>query len=281
MKDSTPVMGNSSEGIALRLTEAVHEHRVLPGMKLSEDEVGEIFGVSRTLVRQALRAMAHEGLVSIERNRGAFVAKPSVKEAREVFEARALLEPQTARAAAERATVEDVALLEKHIEREHAALAAGEAGRALKLSGLFHVEIARVADQRTIEAFIQQLVSRSSLVIALYWQRKSALCESHAHHALLDAFRENDPDKAEELMKGHLVDLVSQLNLREMPEDMKALFLNGAEDNLLEVLGQATGVDPDNLPDRMDTINNLLNQMPAPVRDKLLADFVNRLYSNA
>ena len=69
--------------------------------------------------------------------------------------------------------------------------------------------------------------------------------------------------------------------LREMPEDMKALFLNGAEDNLLEVLGEATGVDPDNLPERMDTINNLLNQMPAPVRDKLLADFVNRLYSNA
>ena len=69
--------------------------------------------------------------------------------------------------------------------------------------------------------------------------------------------------------------------LRELPADMKALFLNGAEDNLLEVLGQATGVDPDNLPERMDTINNLLNQMPAPVRDKLLADFVNRLYSNA
>ncbi len=68
--------------------------------------------------------------------------------------------------------------------------------------------------------------------------------------------------------------------LREMPADMEALFLNGAEDNLLEVLGQATGVDPDNLPERMDTINNLLNQMPAPIRDKLLADFVNRLYSN-
>lgn len=69
--------------------------------------------------------------------------------------------------------------------------------------------------------------------------------------------------------------------LREMPEDMKVLFLNGADDNLLEVLERATGVDPDKLPERMDSINNLLNQMPAPVRDKLLADFVNRLYSNA
>ncbi len=223
MKDIVPGSVTTAEGIVAKLTDAVHEHRVLPGMKLSEDEVGEIFGVSRTLVRQALRSMAHSGLVTIERNRGAFVSKPSIKEAREVFEARALLEPQTARAAAERAMPTDLALLEEHIEKEHAALEAGEAGAALNLSGLFHVEIARVANQKTIEAFIQQLVSRSSLVIALYWQRRTALCESNAHHALLDAFRRNDADEAEELMKGHLVDLVSQLNLRDVPEETRSL----------------------------------------------------------
>ena len=214
---------NSAEDIVVQLTEAVHEHRVLPGMKLGEDEVGDIFGVGRTVVRQALRTMAHGGLVSIERNRGAFVAKPSIKEAREVFEARALLEPQTARAAAERATSADVAVLEQHIAREHAALDADEPGLALKLSGHFHVEIARIADQRTIEAFIRELVSRSSLVIALYWRRKSALCESHAHHALIDAIRRSDPGSAEEIMKGHLVDLVSQLDLRATPDASKTL----------------------------------------------------------
>jgi DNA-binding GntR family transcriptional regulator len=201
----------------------VHEHRVLPGMKLNEDEVGEVFGVSRTVARQALRTLAHEGLVSIRRNRGAFVARPSVKEAREVFEARALLEPRTARAAAERVTGSDIALLEAHVAEEHAALAAGRSGQALKLSGLFHIEIARIADQQTVEAFIRQLISRSSLVIALYWQRRTALCESHAHHALLKAFAIRDGDTAEELMKGHLLDLVSQLDLREIPRDTPSL----------------------------------------------------------
>lgn len=223
LKANDPGAASSADEIIVRLTEAVHEHRILPGMKLNEDEVGEIFGAGRTVVRQALRAMSHGGLVTIERNRGAFVAKPTIREAREVFEARALLEPQTARAAAERARPEDIAVLEDHIHEEHAALAAEEAGRALKLSGLFHIEIARVADQSTIEAFIRQLVSRSSLVIALYWRRRSALCESHAHHALLDAFRANDPDTAEEVMKGHLVDLVSQLDLREQPSDTTSL----------------------------------------------------------
>lgn len=207
----------SAESIATRLTEAVHEHRVQPGTKLNEDEVGEVFGVSRTVVRQALRTLAHTGLVTLERNRGAFVAKPSVKDAREVFEARAMLEPRTARAAAERATAADIALLEDHIAREHAALARGQAGLALKLSGTFHMEIARIADQQTVYDFIDQLVSRSSLVIALYWQRRSALCESHAHHSLLDAFRAGDGDRAEDLMKGHLLDIFSQLDLRETP----------------------------------------------------------------
>lgn len=218
MNEITSPQPPSAEVIAIKLTEAVHEHRVLPGMKLSEDEVGEVFGVGRTVVRQALRTLAHQGLLTIERNRGAFVAKPTVKEAREVFEARALLEPQTARSAAERATPEDVAILRGHIEDEHTALAAGEAGLALKLSGQFHIEIARIANQQTIEAFIRQLVSRSSLVIALYWRRRNALCESHAHHALLNALGERDGDNAEELMKGHLLDLVSQLDLSPRPD---------------------------------------------------------------
>ncbi|MEM8850327.1 MAG: GntR family transcriptional regulator [Pseudomonadota bacterium] len=205
----------TAERIAARLTDAVHEHRIVPGMKLAEDEVGEAFGVGRAIVRQALRILAQEGLVTLERNRGAFVAQPSIREAREVFEARALLEPATAHAAAQRARPADIDALAAHIAAEHAALANGEAGRALNLSGQFHIEIARIADQGTIESFIRQLISRSSLVIAVYWRRRSALCESHAHHALLDALRSGDGDEASDLMKGHLVDLLSQLDLRD------------------------------------------------------------------
>ena len=213
----------TAEDITAQLTEAVHEHRLKPGAKLREDEVSEVFGVSRTVVRQALRAMAFEGLLTIEKNRGAFVSKPTLKEAREVFQARALLEPSTARAAAERATSGDIELLERHIKEEHDALDRNEAGLALKLSGDFHLEIARVADQQTIEQFLKQLVSRSSLVIALYWKRRNALCESNAHHALVEALRKRDGPAAEELMKGHLLDIFSQLDLREYEEGASTL----------------------------------------------------------
>ncbi|MAQ37199.1 MULTISPECIES: GntR family transcriptional regulator [Thioclava] len=200
--------------IANDLALAIHEHRLMPGTKLSEEELGEIYGVSRTIIRAALQRLAHDRLVELKRNRGAYVAQPTVREAREVFEARALLEPRTARSAAERITEDDLAALQRHIDEEHAAIDDGEAGRALFLSGQFHLEIARIADQATITEFITQLVARSSLIIALYWHRRGALCESHAHHALMRAFAERDADLAEELMKNHLLDLLSSLDLR-------------------------------------------------------------------
>ncbi|EEX13674.1 transcriptional regulator, GntR family [Citreicella sp. SE45] len=206
---------SGDERIVDRMATAIHEHRLAPGMKLSEDEVGEVYGVSRTVVRAALQKLAHMHLVDLRRNRGAFVAQPTVKEAREVFEARALLEPRTARSAAERMTPAALARLQSHIDDEHRALDEGDTGRALHLSGLFHVEIARIADQKTVEEFIAQLVSRSSLIIALYWQRRAALCESHAHHALLQAFAAGDGTLAEDLMKSHLLDLLTSLDLRE------------------------------------------------------------------
>ncbi len=213
----------TADDIAAQLSDAVHQHRLKPGAKLREDEVSEVFGVSRTVVRQALRAMAFEGLLTIEKNRGAFVAKPTLREAHEVFQARALLEPSTAHAAAERTTPADIALLEQHIKEEHEALDRDQPGLALKLSGDFHLEIARIADQQTIEQFLKQLVSRSSLVIALYWKRRNALCESNAHHALVDALRNQDGRAAEDLMKGHLLDIYSQLDLREYDEGSTSL----------------------------------------------------------
>lgn len=214
---------SESHRIAARISLAIHEHRLAPGTKLSEEEVAGTFDVSRTIVRAALQRLAHDRLVELKRNRGAFVAQPSVREAREVFEARALLEPRTARSAAERAKPADIASLRRHIDEEHAAMDAGDAGRALYLSGLFHIEIARIADQATIAAFIGQLIARSSLIIALYWERRRALCESHSHHALLAAFEQRDGSRAEELMTSHLVDLLASLDLRRPPAGARSL----------------------------------------------------------
>jgi len=151
------------------------------------------------------------------RNKGAFVAKPTLKEAREVFEARSLIEPAMARAAALRATQQDVAFLEQHMKAEKDALDREEVGEALRLSGDFHVQIARIADHALIETLLAQLVARSALIIALYWRRRNALSDSSSHTGLVNALRDRDADGAEEIMKGHLLDLLMQLDLRDSP----------------------------------------------------------------
>ncbi|MEM9148098.1 MAG: GntR family transcriptional regulator [Pseudomonadota bacterium] len=213
----------TNDQIAEQISHAILDLRLPPGTKLTEDELASIYGVGRTMVRGALQALTHRGLVETLRNRGAFVAQPTVREAREVFEARALLEPRTAHSAALRARPTDVRQLRQHIEREHAAMDAGDSGRAVYLSGEFHRAIARIADQTTIEEVISALIARSSLIIALYWRRRDALCESHAHHALLDAIAANDGVGAEGLMTSHLVDLRSCLDLSDQPSSPRSL----------------------------------------------------------
>ena len=199
--------------VAQDLAAAILSHRLSPGVKLGEDDLAEIYGVSRTIVRSALQTLAHQRLVEIRRNRGAVIASPSPREAREVFEARRLIEPHVTEAAARRATSQDLALLQQHMADEHAAVAGGDRGRALALSGLFHVEIARIADQITIAEMVRSLVDRSSLIIALYWRRQSSLCETGAHHALLDAIAAGDGPLAREVMDRHLADLHDGLDL--------------------------------------------------------------------
>ncbi|WP_343717883.1 GntR family transcriptional regulator, partial [Inquilinus sp.] len=113
-----PDRGARVAGIYRSILDAIVEHRLPPRTKLSEDEIGAAFGVSRTIVRSALQALAHQHMVVIEKNRGAFVAAPTVEEAREVFEARRTLEAAIARRAAGRTAPADIARLERHLAEE-------------------------------------------------------------------------------------------------------------------------------------------------------------------
>ncbi len=196
------------------LRAAILSHNLTPGIKLPEDEIGDIYSVSRTVVRAALQALSHDRLVQLEPKRGAFVAQPGKQEARDVFEARALIEPKVAAMAAEVAKPADVKLLRRHLDDEHRAIDAGDNGEAVLLSGRFHVAIAEIAGQVVFTEFVQSLCSRSSLIIAMHSRRRDTLCESHAHHALVDAIARNSPVDASELMTSHLVDLLSGLDLR-------------------------------------------------------------------
>src|SRR5450432_3756752 len=106
------VGGNSRVGDIYRsVLEAVVEHRLPPGAKLTEEQLGAVFGVSRTIVRSALQALAHDHIVTIERNRGAFVSAPTIADAQDIFFSRRLVESGIAMEVAAIHGAEDVARL--------------------------------------------------------------------------------------------------------------------------------------------------------------------------
>src|SRR5437762_3485817 len=111
----------SVDVIYQRILGAILEHRLPPGTKLGEERLAAVFGVSRTQVRQALARLTHDRIVTLFANRGAFVSSPTVDEAREVFEARRLIEPDLIRRVAVTATTAELRKLREHIALESAA----------------------------------------------------------------------------------------------------------------------------------------------------------------
>ncbi len=199
--------------IARAVRAAIAEQRLPPGTKLSEDELGATFGVSRTIVRAALRSLQAERLVTMWPNRGAFVASPSVEEARQVFHARRVVEGALIRDAARLCTPADAAVLRSHLAAESDALSRGDRSAAIRLSGAFHLHIGEIAGQQVLMHFVQELVSRSALVIALYGTTRASSCGTSEHEALLEALERHDADRAEALMMHHLAHVEADLDL--------------------------------------------------------------------
>ena len=105
-----------------RIFETVMDQRLPPGAKLPEEQLGALFGASRTIVRSALQALAHDHIVTIERHRGAFISAPSTAEAQDIFHSRRLIEAGIALEVAETIAPEDVARLNRLLEEEAEAL---------------------------------------------------------------------------------------------------------------------------------------------------------------
>jgi DNA-binding GntR family transcriptional regulator len=209
-----------------RIWSAIVDHSLPPETRLVESELCEIFGVGRTRVRQVLQRLAHERVVTLMRNRGAMVSKPSVREAREVFAARRLIETSIVETVVKSATRKDIKRLQEHIAREQDAWRARDRRAVLKLSGEFHLLLAEAADNTILLEVLRDLVSRSSLIIAVYQPPGSSPCPPDAHRELA-AMLERRDRAAIKLMVQHLDHVFSGLMLEERDGggiDLKTIF---------------------------------------------------------
>jgi DNA-binding GntR family transcriptional regulator len=199
--------------IVTAIQAAIVEQRLPPGIRLMEEELADVYGVSRMRVRRVLLALAHAGMIDLQPGRGARVTQPTVADARGVFAARRLIEGQLLEAPEAKPGPVLLEELRELVTQEHAAARVGERAAMIRLSGAFHIALAVAYGNPTIAEIVGGLVGRSSLIIALFQTSIVACCRSEDHALLLDVLTEGDSAKAGATMRRHLLSIEAALSL--------------------------------------------------------------------
>ena len=203
----------STRFIVEALTRAIVEHRLAPGEKLVEQRLADQFGVSRTLVRQALFQLSQKHLIVMEPARGAKVASPSVAEAKQVFAVRRMLESGMVSAFIGLATHADIETLKMHTIQEKAAVDSNDIANRTELLGDFHVCMAQLMGNTVLAQLLFDLTSRCTLAALMYQTTAAAQHSYEEHSAILQAIASRNELLALQLMDDHLCNVEKALAL--------------------------------------------------------------------
>ncbi|MET0544492.1 MAG: GntR family transcriptional regulator [Variovorax sp.] len=197
MADITPTR------IAERVVEAILAQKLSPGERLGEQALAGNFGVSRTMVREALMQLQARGFVQVQSKRGWFVVQPSAAEARDAFAARRIVEAGIL-AEAGKPLQKVIRSLRAHIaEERHAVEGADAATRAFLLAD-FHVCLAAHMGHRLLVDVLRDLTARTTLASTLFQSKHDASESCNEHAAIVAALETGDARSARLLMIAHI-----------------------------------------------------------------------------
>ncbi|EIM71889.1 GntR family transcriptional regulator [Nitratireductor aquibiodomus RA22] len=217
--------GVSTHQIVERIWLSIAERRLRPGVQLKEGQLASIFNVSRARIRQALTLLERDGLVTIIPNRGAFVYKPTVEEAKDVFFVRRTVEHRIVERLCSHISKADIKRLRDHVVLEREANAKDQTTDIIKLSGGFHLLLAEITGSDFLFTTMRDLIARSSLITAVYRNTSRFNCGPDEHIEIVKAISKGDTRKASDLMGHHLEHVESELDLteiRDLSHDLKA-----------------------------------------------------------
>lgn len=217
---------SASDRMYQQIFRAISEQRLQPGTKLAEEQLAEAFGASRGTTRLVLQALSRDKVVTLEPHRGAFVAKPSPTEAREVFDARKVIEVALAAQVVQRIDAAGIERLREHVRKETNAEDGDDRGEELRTSHDFHVLLAELYGNTVLHEMLRDLMARSALITAIYERPHSEVCSHSCHGDLIDLLEHDKPRFASAMLQ-HLEELESQLVLVEPKTesvDLKTLF---------------------------------------------------------
>ena len=205
--------------IADRIVDAVLAGRLAPGQRLGEQALADLFGCSRTLVREAMARLSARGMVEVNARRGWFVVQPSLDEAREAFGARQALETGLLHGLAGPLPKPAIRKLKAHVAREQAAIAADDAAERSWLLGDFHVCLAECAGNNLLADIVKDLTARTTLIATLY-QSTHAAGESCAEHGqIVAALEAGDLPHAIALLRRHIGSVADHLGQTATADD--------------------------------------------------------------
>jgi DNA-binding GntR family transcriptional regulator len=198
--DHPPLHGR----VVAQLRQAILTGELKPGERLIEERLAAGLGVSRNPVREAIRALASEGLVEVTARRGASVLKLTEQEARETIEVRALLEGHNARLAARHRDKETIRRIERVLSRGTRAVVAGRFDQLLDLNQEFHRELYAAGQNTVLGDIVQKLRERTAMLFAPSDPaRQSRSWQEHA--AILRAVIDGDERAASTLAAEHVM----------------------------------------------------------------------------
>jgi len=222
--------------IAERVVESILTRKIRPGERLGEQELADLFGVSRTLVREALMQLQARGFVEVRSRLGWYVVEPSFEEARETYAARRVIEPGMLRDAG-KPLQSVIRVLRQHVAEERKTIASCDAGTRSILLADFHVCLAECLGNRFLTAMMVDLSARTTLVSALYQSATDAQVSNDDHAAIVAALAEGDSAKAAKLMRAHIDMLEARL-------DQTLAKVGNTRDRLREALAPAIPSKP-------------------------------------
>lgn len=203
--DATRVrVKSSAEHIAFAILRALAEQRLTPGMRLTEEDLGSVFDVSRTVVRQALTQLAAHGIVGVRPKKGWFIIEPSADEIRDTFAARRLVETALIREFTAMATPAQIRLLRDHLRRQRNAIDGDDVALRTHLLTDFHVRIAEILGNAVVTRMIRDLTLRTNLIAMLYQTGQEASHSCDEHEEVVRAVNTRDGETAARLMAEHL-----------------------------------------------------------------------------
>ncbi|MGY0194180.1 GntR family transcriptional regulator [Leptothrix sp. BB-4] len=202
---------SSKSDIAERVVQSILARRLRPGERLGEQELADMFEVSRTLVREALMQLQARGFVEVRPRVGWYVVEPSFDEARETYAARRIIETGMLRDAG-RPLQSALKQLREHVASEREAILTGDAGTRSVALADFHVCLAECLGNRFLTAMMVDLSARTTLVSALYQSQTEAEDSNEDHAHIVDALADGDNARAEALMREHIDRLAARLD---------------------------------------------------------------------